>query len=158
MISINNLISSGQSFIKSILDMLVNGFWSIVSSALSPLSSTGKIGIVLGIVTLTLIGIQSSRQGYEGRVTQATAFIGFVSTVLVFADFIPPRVVKSLVVFVIIGGIVSAYNLKSYFAGDTESADWYDAYKRLFGSLTLAAILLVLVLQYVVGVNLPLLP
>jgi hypothetical protein len=48
--------------------------------------------------------------------------------------------------------------MKSYLAGDAESTDWYDTYRRAFGSLTLAAILLILTLEYVVGVNLPLLP
>jgi hypothetical protein len=84
--------------------------------------------------------------------------IGFASTFLVIADSIPPRVLKGTVAFIAVAGVVGVYNMKNYVTGDTESTDWYDTYRRLFGSLTLTVILLILTLEHVVGVNLPLLP
>ncbi|WP_424017353.1 hypothetical protein ACOZ4N_15945 [Halorientalis pallida] len=157
-ISPDGLVNAGQSLLENIWNTVLDTIWSVVSPALSPLSQLGKIGLLLGIGALALIGFQSYRQGYEGRVTQATAVMGFASTFLVIADFIPPRVLKGTVAFIAVAGVVGVYNMKSYVAGDTESTDWYDTYQRLFGSLTLAAILLVLTLEYVVGVDLPILP
>lgn len=157
-VSPDGLVDAGQSLLEGVWNTLLDIFWNAISPALSPLSFLGKIGLLLGIGALALIGFQSYRQGYEGRVTQATAVMGFASTLLVIADFLPPRVLKGTIAFVGIAGLVGVYNLKSYVAGDTESTDWYDTYQRLFGSLTLAAILLVLTLEYVVGVDLPILP
>lgn len=154
----DGLVDAGQSLLKGLWNTIVDSIWGVVSPALAPLSFLGKIGLLLGFTALTLVGIQSYRQGYEGRVSQPTALMGFASTLLIIADYLPPQVLKSVIAFIAIGSLVGLYNLKSYFASDTESTDWYDTYRRFFGSLTLAAILLVLVLEYVVGVNLPLLP
>lgn len=152
------LIDIAQSLVSDLWNAILDSIWSTVSSALSPLSLLGKIGLLLGLGALTLIGIQSYRQGYEGRISQPASLMGFGSALLVIADFLPPEVLQGVLAFVGIGVIVSVYNLKSYFAGNTESSEWYDFYRRLFGSLTLAILLFVLVLKYVVGVNLPLLP
>lgn len=152
------LVDTAQSLLTDLWNSILDTVWSVISSALSPLSFLGEIGLLLGLGALTLIGIQSYRQGYEGRISQPASLMGFGSALLVIADFLPPQVLKSVFAFIAVGAVVGVYNLKSYFAGDTESTEWYDLYQRLFGSLTLAIILLMLIFEYVVGVNLPLLP
>jgi len=153
-----SIVDAIQSVLSDIWEAILATIWSVVSSALSPLSFLGKIGLLLGLGALTLIGIQSYRQGYEGRVSQPASLMGFGSAFLVIADFLPPKVLQGVLAFIGLGVVVSLYNLKSYFVGDTESTEWYEFYQRLFGSLTLAILLLVLALEYIVGVNLPLLP
>ncbi|MFC7202486.1 hypothetical protein ACFQJC_03095 [Haloferax namakaokahaiae] len=153
-----SLVNILRSFLIDVWNWALDVIWESISFALSPLSLFGKIGLLLGIGALLLVGIQASRQGYEGRVSQAVALMGFASVLLIIVDFLPSEVLRWLMGFVVLGIIVGAYNLKSYFAGDTESTEWYDTYRRLFGSLTLALILIILALQYVVGIDLPLLP
>lgn len=156
--TLNSLVDTAQQTLNDVLEAVISTFWNTISSALSPLSPSGRIGLVLGFGALILVGIQSQRKGHEGRVEHATIFIGFLSLLLIIIDFLPQTVRNSLLAFVTIGALVVAYNMKSYFAGDTESTKWYDTYRLLFGSLTLATIVLALVLEYIVGLNLPVLP
>ena len=155
---LDGIIEGAQSALDGLIDTIISTFWNTISPALSPLSSTEKLTLLLGITGLVIAGIQAYRQGYESRPAQPVALIAFVSVILVISSYLPSTVLKGVLAFVALAGVASAYNLTSYFAGRTEPSEWYDFYRLLFGSLTLAGILLILVLEYVVGLNLPLLP
>ncbi len=156
--SVNEVVELARGLLYSLIRSIITAVMDQISAALQPLSFAGKMGVLIGVVTLSLGGIKAYRQGYEGRMGQPLALGGFVSGILVIYDFLPPLVGEAVVVFVGVAGMASVVNLSSYFAGATESSEWYQMNRWVWGSIPLAILLLLLVLEYVVGVDLPLLP
>lgn len=155
---LDKILDTVRDSVISILESGIRSGQELVWSALSPLSPGGKFGVILGIGALTLGALKAYRQGYEGRVGQPMALLGFASVLLIILDFLPPAVVQLVLVFGAIAAVGSVINLSSYFRQETESTEWYDLNRWGIGSIPLLVILLLLILAYIVGVDLPLLP
>lgn len=156
--ALGKILDTARDSVISVLESIIRSGQELLWSALSPLSPGGKLGVILGIGALALGALKAYRQGYEGRVGQPMALLGFASVLLIILDFLPPTVVQVVLVFGAIAAVGSVINLSSYFRQETESTEWYDLNRWGIGSIPFLVILLLLILEYIVGIDLPLLP